>query len=124
MKAIKAIVVAFTLKGQAFENILPKLVKLSEENPDAILIHGFLPRKVLEEKQIPTDVVNALENLFPVQLNMYNEKPLREEMVSVAKKLEATVYVIGEIKEGVAEEVELYRTENIPVVHLEIDVEK
>jgi hypothetical protein len=121
---MKAIVIAFTLKGQDFENILPQLRKVSEENPSCILIHGFLPRRVLEEKHIPTDVVNALENLFPVQLNMFNEKPLREEMVDVAKKLEATVYVIGEVKEGVAEEVELYKAAGLPVHVLELNVEK
>ena len=79
---------------------------------------------MLEERSIPTDVVNALENLFPVQLNMYNEKPLREEMVQVAAKLEATVYVIGDIKEGVAEEVALYEAANLPVIQIALDVEK
>ncbi len=118
---MKAIVIAFTLKEQSFETILPHLVKISEENPNVIAIHGFLPRRELEAKNIPCDVVNALENLFPVILNMYNEKTLREEMVDVAVKLGATVHVIGEIKEGVAEEVALYQIAGVPIIHTLIE---
>ncbi len=115
---MKAIVTAFTLKNQPFETILPLLRKLAEENPEVILIHGFMPRRLLEERKWSLDVVNALENLFPVQLNMHDDaKPLREEMALIAKKLSATVYVIGEVKEGVAEEIKLYEANDLLVIH-------
>ena len=117
---MKAIVIAFTLKDQPFETILPNLIKIAEDNPDAIVIHGFMPRAELEARNFSCDVVNALENLFPVRLNMYNEKPLRNEMVDAAAKLGAQVYVIGEIKEGVAEEVALYHDAGLSIINLAI----
>jgi hypothetical protein len=115
---MEAIVVAFTLKGQDQSKIFQRLIDVAENNPNKILIHGFLPRKIVEEKNIPTDVVDTLEALFPVQLNMFDKAPLRAEMVEVAKKLNAKVYIIGEVKEGVKEEADLYNAASLEIIHL------
>ena len=119
---METIIVAFTLKGQDFEQIRLKLAVLAGKLPNpTLLIHGFLPKAVLEEKKIPTDVIDALTEYFPLQLNMFaNGKPLRAEMAEIASKLNATVYVIGEIKEGVAEEKALYEGKGVKVIHLPI----
>lgn len=114
---MKAIVIAFTLKNQDPMGILATLETIKELEPDAILIHGFLPRQVVLHKQLPMDVVNALEEHFPIQLNMWKEVPLRDEMAVVAKRLKAQVYVIGDIREGVRDEVDLYRSQGLNIVH-------
>lgn len=106
---MKTLILAFTLKGQSESEILQVVKEIADRNPNSILIHGFLPRKVVVEKGFSTTVVDALEKNFPVQLNMWNEKPLRNEMVDIAKRLGAEIFVIGDIKEGVEEEVNLYK---------------
>lgn len=108
---MKAIIIAFTLKGQDFGKI-SSIVKEIKNNlgDDTILIHGFMPRSEVIKRCFSTEVVDLLEDTFPLRLNMYNNGPLREEMAKVAQLLKAeSVYVIGEIKEGVAEEVEMYK---------------
>lgn len=103
------IIISFTLKGQDFWKIKNKLQDIAKQNPDAILIHGFMPRKEVISKGFSTDVLDTLDTLFPIQLNMYKDgKPMREEMVKLSCKLNASIYFIGEIKEGVLEEHELY----------------
>lgn len=104
-----AIVIAFTLKGQNVSDIVKKIQKIGETHPNHILIHGFMPRKVVEAKGWSTEILDAFDKYFPIQLNMYNEKPLRAEMASVANTFRANVLVIGEEVEGVAEEVKLYK---------------
>lgn len=121
---MKAIAISFTLKNQPQDKIFAKLEVIQKANPDALLIHGFLPKKILLEKGFPpTDVIDKLEELFPVQLNMYNEKPLRKEMAQVAVKLNARVYVIGNIIEGVEEDVNSYEKEGVQFTHVPLDIE-
>ena len=113
---MRAIVLAFTLKGQEFPLIAEGIKKVAEEvGENVILIHGFMPREEVSKRGFSTEVLDLLETTFPVRLNMYNQKPLRNEMASVAKSLQATVFVIGEIKEGVAEELELYRNHALEI---------
>lgn len=119
---MKAIVIAFTLKGQPFEKILAQLEKIAQENPTQILLHSFMPRALVVEKGFPTIVLDAIDKLFPIQLNMFlHGAPLRTEMAEVAAKLEATVYVVGEIKEGVAEDVERYKEMGLPVINYQLE---
>lgn len=117
---MKAIILAFTLKGQDFlriKSILISLVnKLAPFEHPTIAIHGFMPRKELLERGFPLDVVDTLDNLFPIQLNLYQHKPLREQIANVGSSLSATVHVIGEIKEGVAEEIELYKSMGLQII--------
>lgn len=118
---MKAIIIAFTLKGQEWGKIRKALADLRMEVGDrSILIHGFMPRWLLQQKGIPLDVVSHLESLFPVQLNMYNMMPLREEMAELGKKLDAEVYVIGEVKEGVQQEVELYQQSGLNITYISL----
>jgi hypothetical protein len=119
---LKFIVIAFTLKGQDQQEIFRMLDQVKELEPDAVLIHGFLPRSIVTERGFPTDVVDKLESLYPNQINLFNGQPLRHCMAEVAYATKATVYVIGEIKEGVAEEIDLYRSRSLNVVNLNVPV--
>lgn len=117
---MKTIAISFTLKDQD-ENEILELVKLVakqayRENENVILIHGFLPTHIVLEKGFSTKVVDLLHTLFPIQLNLWNEKPLRAEMAQTANNLFADVYFIGQIKEGVLDEFQLYR--NYSLVNL------
>lgn len=109
--------VAFTLKGQDFSRIEPILEEIANypvpDGATMVLVHGFLTRKVCEEKGIPLTVVDALDRLFPVQTGFYDEENgvvNREAMADYLNSFKGIVYVIGEVKEGVAEEVELYKS--------------
>ena len=117
---MKAIIIAFTLKGQSFEEIKKHLIAIKERQSPTVVIHGFMPKSEVVERGFSTEVVDTLQELFPVQLNMYNGGPMRLEMVSVAKKLGAEVFVIGEIIEGVKEEVDMYALNNITVNHIDL----
>lgn len=106
---MKAIVLAFTLKGQDKDKIIAAVKGLKEEYGNCICIHGFMPRQMVLERRFSTDVVDAIEETFPVRLNMHDGKEvLREQMAEVANQLEAEVIVIGLTIFGVKEEVELY----------------
>jgi hypothetical protein len=119
---MKAIVLAFTPKEQDLEKILATVAVVKSEYPDAICIHGNLPRRAVEARQLPTSIVDTLDKHFPIQLNMFGDgKPLRKEMRTVAIRLDAQVCVIGEVKEGVAEEVELYKAAELPIKYYTLD---
>lgn len=107
---MKAIVIAFTLKNQDFSAIEHRILDIvvKEGNNNVVLIHGFMPRKDVEYWGYNTEVVDILDTMFPFQLCMFNGYPHREEMAAVAKKMDAKVYVIGNVNEGVQEELDLY----------------
>jgi hypothetical protein len=115
---MKTIGISFTLKGQDQEKIFSALETIAKKHGNSLLVHGFLPRKIVEEKQFPTDVVDKLEALFPLQLNLWKEKPLRVEMAEVLSRLGGKVYVIGEVKEGVEEEISLYKAKGLEIVEI------
>lgn len=111
-------VIAFTLKGQDFYLIEKHIKRLSNDlSQRTILIHGFMPRKAVVERGWSVEVVDALQHYFPIQLCMHDgEKVLRDEMAEIAEKLGAAVYVIGDIKEGVKEEVLLYEQKGLEII--------
>jgi hypothetical protein len=114
---MNAIILAFTLKGQDQDKIIKRIESLGEVYAENICIHGFMPLATVIEKQFDPAIVYAIKKAFPVQLNMYDDVPLRTEMADVGKKLGAKVVVVGDIKEGVKEEVDLYKTHNLEIVH-------
>lgn len=119
VKNMKAIVLAFTLKGQEFHKISDALQTVKEKvGEDTVVIHGFMPRLEIEKRGFSTEVVDMLETTFPIRLNVYNGKPLRSEMAELASKLEAKVYVVGEVKEGVLEEVNFYKEQGLEIVEI------
>lgn len=117
---MKSIVLSFTLKGQDQQAIIDAIHRVAIDHPNHILVHGFMPKEIVLEKGFSTEIVDALQRGFPVQLNMYNNGPMRQEMMEVAKQLRSKIVVIGEIKEGVAEEVELYRLTDLEILELPI----
>lgn len=119
---LKAIVIAFTLKGQDEKKIVKRIEEVAQRQPHSILIHGFLPRKRVVEQKWSTGIVDALDKHFPNQLNMFGfGKNWREDMAQAAKALNANILVIGEEKEGVAEEVKLYKELGLSVYYYKLD---
>lgn len=119
---MKAIVIAFTLKEQELQAIFSKLQLIKGIEPEAILIHGFMPRREVLERGYSTELLDRLDELYPIQLNMWKGgMPLRPAMAGVAADLEADVYVIGDMKYGVAEEVDLYRNYGLNIIHFETE---
>jgi hypothetical protein len=108
-----AIVIAFTLKNQDLKKIEKQISEIKKRvGENVILIHGFMPEGEAQKKGFPTHVSDCLNKYFPVQLNMYNKGTLRTQMAVIASKLDADVYVIGNVTGGVSEEVNLYREFN------------
>lgn len=122
---MKAIVIAFTLKNQDFEKIATVLQRIQNEEKPDLVIHGFMTRAAVLEKGFNTDVVDLLDSLFSRQRIFFKDgKPLRSEMVECAIEKNATVHVIGEIKEGVEEEVNLYLKHSVQVFQYGLDNEE
>lgn len=81
-----------------------------------------MPKEEVEKRGFSTEVVDFLKEKFPVQLNMYLDKPLREEMADVIEMLNAKVYIIDEVKEGVSDEAVLYTSyETINIEYVSLD---
>lgn len=125
---MKFIAVSFTIKGQKMSDIKPVLEQLSErhggKSGHTVLIHGFMPRHAVVEKGFSTELVDTLDELFPEQVGCYQistGKPNRDAMVAIVADSGAEVYAIGEIIEGVAEEVKLYREAGIHVSELPLN---
>lgn len=111
------------MKDQPFEQIKPTLEYLSKALGAQVglvcLVHGFMPREVVVEKGYSTDVVDTLKELFPIQMNLYEESgPKRDLMASVLRQNNGVAYTIGEVKEGVMEEVKLYEAAKVFVGRL------
>lgn len=118
--------VSFTLKGQDFAKIAPILEKISKDiagtGKTAILVNGFMPKHVVLEKGFDTVVVNTLEELFPIQINCYHKgRPDREEMSDILKETGGNAYLIGDLKEGVKEEWEIYTEKGVPTMQYTIE---
>lgn len=109
---MKAIIIAFTLKFQSELQIIKKLHRIKIENPEAVLIHGFMDKSTVIRSGFSTTLIDALHEYFPWQFNFYNrdyETPVfREQMANVGLTLGAKVYVIGESAFGVKDEINLY----------------
>jgi hypothetical protein len=120
---MQTIAIAFTLKGQNFSDIRKCLELLSAQvGREAILVHGFMSRQAVIDKGFSTEVVDALAELFPYQLNCFVDgHPKRQEMANILKAQRGTVYTIGEVKEGVLEEVDLYKSAGVNVCALPIN---
>lgn len=114
--------ISFSLKplkeaGRTFEDaILPELEKIAAAAPENTLHHGFLSREVLEEKGWPTNVVDALDRLWPKQVrysDAYGHVD-RKFMSEEAKRLGVLkVFAIGPLVEGVADESCEYQEQGI-----------
>lgn len=125
---MKFIAISFTIKGQKMSDIKPVLEQLSEryaaKSGKTALIHGFMPRHAVVEKGFSTELVDTLDELFPEQVSCYQfstGKPNREAMMAIVADSGAEVYAIGDIIEGVAEEVKLYREAGVHVSELPLN---
>ncbi len=115
------IAISFSLKGQSLENILPVLNDLAQKHKEETLVHAFMPRAELVRRNYDTGLVDALDGLFPFQRNFFNIEtggPLRTQMAEHVAKNRGTVYIIGELIDGVNDEAELYESAGAEVVKL------
>lgn len=124
MSNAKYIVIAFTLKGQEFEHIAPVIEMIARINPAATLIHGFMSRADVEKKGFKDDINDKFEELFGNrQISFYEDNAgvNREAMKNFAYENKAEVYVIGNVKDGVKEELIAYIKANLSVNTIKID---
>lgn len=122
-KSLKVLAVSFTTKDQPFEKIEQVLTEIAAQNPDAILLHGFMPMYEVQRRGMDTKVVDTILKLFPIQINLYSpvKGPARKEMAQLAKTLNAKVYMIGEIKDEVAEDYQLYAEAGVEIIPVHLD---
>lgn len=78
-------------------------------------------RAAVVEKGFSTDVVDTLDALFPLQINCYRNAPQRGVMAALLAQTRGVVYTIGEVKQGVAEEVELYQDSGVNICRLPLN---
>lgn len=118
----------FTTKGQTVAEINKKFDDYITKNqeslpfdfsestvPRSVLHHCFLPEKVVIEKGFPTDIYDDI--LHPTSENKvcwygtsdYGLAWDRQLMLENLAKLKGIAVFIGEIKEGVAEELEIVK---------------
>lgn len=116
----------FTIKGQTVEDINAKLDVYINNNqgklpfdfsertePRSVLHHCFLPEKVVKEKGFSTDIYTDILDPFSEQkvcwygTSDYGLEWDRRLMLENLKKLNGLAIFIGEIKEGVADELQL-----------------
>lgn len=118
----KFIAVAFTLKGQELAWLLPALRLIAAENPDCTLVHGFMDRATVEEKELPTDIIDVLDKLFPDQVNFFGPDVANlDAMKDFLYENLATAYFIGAVKDEVREQFLLYAKASIKIKTLDPD---
>lgn len=120
---MKAIVMSFSLRGQSHKAIIEKLKEVRKHSGPALLIHGNIPttevRKRHNAKSSPIN--DALDELFPIQLRLWNGKTLRKEMAEYGKKFNAEAVVIGSAStEGVSTEVVEYTKQGLHITYYPI----
>lgn len=106
---------SFTLKGQDLSKIEQALLKVKEDfdDGDLTIVHGFLPREVVIQKNFDTGLVDMLDKHFPKQYNLFDvkeNKPLREQIAHFINSNNGKAIFVGEIKDGVEEEFHIYQT--------------
>lgn len=105
----------FTIKGQSVEEIKQAFADFVVDQhfyPNVgIMHHCFLPRKIVTEKGFPTELVDFLDEVTPRNV-CWNDgiTDIHDHRLSMIQHMTATnglAIFIGEIKEGVAEELDL-----------------
>jgi len=125
----KYIAVSFTLNNQSFERISSVFYELVDNLEDyygknLFIIHGFLPREVVELMNYPTSIVDMFDEKFPnrqINCHDFDLTKMRLDLAQYIRYFKADVYVIGDIREGVADEVANYQAMGIKVNQLPID---
>jgi hypothetical protein len=119
------IAISFTLRGQDVDAILSAVEQVADQNPMAILISGFMPPDVVRAKNFDPKVADRLAELFGAKLDFYDRKsdaPLRDEMIKAASLVNAKLYILGKITDGVSLEYDMYRkvlpSENITLIDI------
>lgn len=80
--------VHFSLKNGGIETKEKQLSEIAElfKEKDVEVQHCFLPREILEQKNIPTTVVDRLEDLFPGNICRYTTpENLEEDRLSMLR---------------------------------------
>jgi hypothetical protein len=128
----------FTIKGQTVSEINEKFDKYIKENqetlpfdfsepttPRTILHHCFLPEKMVKEKGFSTEIYDdILHSISEHKVCWYGTSDYglvwdRRYMLENLSKLNGLAVFIGEIKEGVLEELELAKELGLDVLLIE-----
>ncbi len=123
---MKVIALSFTFKNlsdEEFEQLALEVQNQAVGGNPILLINGYMPRKVVEEKGYDTKLVDLLDKHFPLQLSMYDrsiQKTRRPEMAELAQQLKAKVVVIGEVKGGVEKDVRCYENRGCNIEYIEL----
>jgi len=123
---MKVIAISATLRDQDVDALKNIISALSEQNPHAILIHGYMPLDLVKARGWDTSFREFLDDEFPLQLNMFHPEKgvLRDEMAYIAARLNAHVYILGDMVYGVKEEFDAYdiwqRKGALNITHLAI----
>jgi len=118
----------FTIKGQELSRIEQKFQDWSkghdllDENNTGVRVHNcFLSRKDVEERGFDTGVVDFIESLTDANdINWFYSSPTlamsRVQMLTTIKRLGGIAIFVGEIKEGVLEEMNLARELGVNII--------
>ncbi len=104
--------------GRTFEDsVYPVLKSIADRLPGSVLHHGFLPREEFIKRGFPTELVDTLDELFPMQVkyNINGELDI-ENMVQAVKNYK--IFVIGDVSDGVHKDIELLQTLNADIDYL------
>lgn len=120
------IAISFTTKNQPFDKIRLVLEKIRDKikstNEIPVLVHGFRPIAELVEKGFSTEAVDALAEIFPLQLSCYvNGKPSRETMAGILDEFSGEAFIVGEIVDGVMEERDFYQMDDVPITYYDLN---
>lgn len=126
---IKTIAILFSLEGQKFSKIRKELKRLKkhyesmkiEDSPVEVhVVNGHLPRNILKEINGGMEVRDTLDELFPNQMNFFDEETGKvniEEMAEYVSDMSGKAYFIGEYSD---EDYETFKSwigkDNITVV--------
>lgn len=123
----------FTLKEQSLDSIKEKLRKwycenvgtidLTSKDRQTVMHHCFLPREIVIENAYSTSLVDMLDTITKTQVRWYNAgieglTESRWRMFENLKRVGGVAIFIGDIKEGVKEELEIANEKCIPVIHV------
>jgi len=120
----------FTIKEQSLDVIKEKLNNFLKENKDnlvfdenTVLHHCFLPREVVKEKGFSTDLVDFLDTICPNQVRWFGVAPTLEKsrllMLNNLNGMDGSAIFVGEIKEGVKEELDLAMDCGVDIIQID-----
>ena len=132
----KDVSIHFTIKGQSVgeiagklenarkDGLLPFEFSIEEQEVRTVLHHCFLPEKLVKERKFSTEIYDRVLNPMTVhQVCWFDASHLgllwsRKLMLENIKKTNGVAVFVGEIKEGVEEELRLAQNAGVEIIHI------